>query len=1119
MGKFVSAIIISCQNELKTKFPVHFMKKNLLLLMGIVLCIAQSYAQNRTVTGKVTAAADGSPLPGVNVLVKGSNTGSSTNAEGTYQIQVPNNATLVFSFIGYLSQEIAVGSQTSINVSLSDDVKQLSEVVVTAVGIERSNKTLGYSVERLSAEKLVQKSEPDVIKAMQGKIPGVNINGSGGAAGSSSRITIRGANSFFGSNQPLFVVDGIPYNNDLSESGSFRDNGAAFSSRIADLDPNNIASMTVLKGAAAAALYGTRAANGVIVITTKSGTNKMSKKGLEITFNTSYSAEKIASYPDFQNKYGAGSQQVYANANGTWGPAFGLGRIYNAAGGWTNTTAPVDSIPIWVGYNTYAANYPAIAAQYGLRPNGNVAYRAYPDNVRNFFRTGNLYENSISITGGGPKASVTSVISRTDQKSFFPGSTFERTNVSIGGNTTLDNGFVVGANLAYTNTVQDSPLFGADGTSPLSRMFQQPRNWPLDQLPYEDPFGNGVFFFPFGQADNPYWSVNNSIFTSKVNRVALNGSILYDINNWLNVSYKGGLNTFNDNRFQRISAGSLSGAQGIGSMQFDAIEFQEQDHNLLFNLNRDLTQDLNLRAIVGANYNQRSSDQTSVNGLGIVTRGIDLITNVSTVTPNTGNTAISKRRLYAAFTDMTLGYKNYLFLGLTGRNDWSSTLPANNRSYFYYSGNASLILTEAFNIKSKALTNAKIRVSYAKVGRDADPYQTLNTFRINFGESSGQQGSTRYNDYPFNAQPGASVAASAFDPNLKPEFTKEVEVGTNLEFFGGRAVLDLTYYNRLSTDIIARRALPQSSGYTSFVTNFGSIRNSGIEAAITLVPIQMSNGLKWEIFTAYTQNKNIVESLADGVEEVTLRNIFTNQPLPVVRPGEWFGVLRGTAVARDDKGNALINPNTGLTIPDVEQKIIANPNPKFILAVTNTFKYKGFTLSGVVDYRHGGDIYSWTNQFLLGRGVTQDTEDREIPKVVAGVLGDANTLKPLLGGDGQPIPNNIQVMENNLWFQAAGGSLAINAPNEFSVWDASVVRLREVSLAYSLPKSLLAKTPFGAVNLSVSGRNLWFFAPHMPKHTHFDPEVNTFGNTNAQGIDFFAAPSVRRYGVNLSVTF
>ncbi|WP_266365616.1 SusC/RagA family TonB-linked outer membrane protein [Tellurirhabdus rosea] len=1091
----------------------------LLLLFGLLTGAGTARAQDRTVTGKVTGSEDGAPIPGVNVSLKGSTRGTSTDTEGNYRLAVPDGQSLVFSFVGMLPQEVAVGNRTVVNVALVPDLKMLSEVVVTAVGIERQNRSLGYSVERLSADRLVQKSEPDVLRAMQGKIPGVNINGSGGTAGSSARITIRGANSFLGTNQPLFVVDGIPYDNSLNENASFRDNGAAVSSRIADLDPNNIASMTVLKGAAAAALYGTRAANGVIVITTKSGTNRPSKKGLEVTFNTSFSAENIASYPDFQNTYGSGSQGVYANANGTWGPAFGLGRTYAANGNWVANTSGVDSIPVWVGYNTFAANYPALAAQYGLRANGNVPYRAYPDNVRNFFRQGSLFENSISVSGGGPKASVTAVVSRTDQKSYFPGSGFERTNVSVGGNTNLDNGLTVGANLAYTNTIQNSPLFGADGTSPLARMFQQPRNWPLDQLPYQDPFGNGVFFFPFGQADNPYWSVNNSIYTSKVNRIVVNGTLSYDLTKWLNVTYKGGYNAYNDNSFQRISAGSLSGAQGIGNMQFDAVSFGEQDHNLLLNFDRNLTPDISFRAILGGNYNQRLNDQTSVNGLGIVVRGIDLITNVNTVTPNTGNTYTQQRRLYAGFTDMTFGYKDFFFLNLTGRNDWSSTLPRNNRSYFYYSASGSLVFTDAFKLTSNILSSGKLRLGYAKVGRDAAPYQTVNTYRVNLGESSNQQGSTRYNDYPFNGQAGASVAAVAFDPNLKPEFTTEIETGVNLEFFRGRASLDFTYYNRLSTDIIARRALPQSTGYSFLLTNFGAIRNSGVEIGLSVTPVQLSSGFKWDIFAAYTQNRNIVESLADGVQEVILRNIFTNQPVPVVRPGEWFGVLRGTKVARDENGNVLINPLTGLTIPDVNQGIIANPNPKFTLGLTNTFSYKGLSLSAVIDYRHGGDLYSWTNQFLLGRGVTKDTENREIPRVLAGVLGDANTLKPLLDGEGKPIPNTIQVLENNVYFQAAGGSLAINAPNEFSVWDATVIRLREISLGYTLPKAWLTKLPFGSVNLSLTGRNLWFNAPNFPKAANFDPEVNTFGNTNTQGIDFFTAPSVRRLGVNLRMTF
>lgn len=1095
------------------------------MTMGVWLLTLSwaAQAQERTVTGRVTSAEDGQPIPGANVSIKGTTRGTSTDANGTYRLVVPDGTTLVFSFVGMLPREVTVGNQSTVNISLDTDAKTLGEVVVTAVGIERSNRSLGYAVERVSSDKLVQKSEPDVLRAMQAKIPGVQIASSGGIAGSSARITIRGANSFLGANQPLFVVDGIPFSNDLNETGSFRNASGAVGSRISDLDPNNIASMTVLKGAAAAALYGTRAANGVIVITTKSGSSRMTKKGLEVTYNMGYATENIASYPDFQNKYGAGSQQVYASANGTWGPAFGLGRTYAANGGWTTNTSGTDSIPVWPGpFATFAAQYPNVAASYGLRPGGNVAYQAYPDNVKDFFRQGNVWENSITVSGGGPKASITAVLSRTDQKSFFPGSTFERTNISVGGNTTLENGLTVGGNVAYTRSEQDSPLFGADGTSPLSRMFQMPRNWPIGSLPYEDPVGNQLFFFGFGQADNPYWSVANSTANSKVNRIAASGNLSYDITSWLNLTYKGGVNTYNDNRIQRIGRGSLSGAQGIGSFEFDAISYLEHDHNLLLNITRDLAPDLNLRAIVGGNYNQRGSEQTAVDGLGIVTKGIDQISNVATVTPDLGNTGIDKRRLFGIFTDLTLGYKDYLFLNLTGRNDRSSTLPANNRSYFYYSGSMSFLFLDALKAKNSVLSNGKIRIGYARVGRDAAPYSTINTYRVNLGESSNQQGSTRYNDYPFNGQAGASVAATAFDPNLKPEFTNEFEVGTNLEFFSGRASIDLTYYNRLSTDIIARRSLPRSSGYSSLLTNFGEISNKGFEIGLSLTPVQLSGGFKWDIYAAFTQNRNIVEKLTEGVEEVVLRNLFTggSRPTPVARPGEWFGALRGGVAARDENGNLLIDRNTGLTIPDLTQRIIGNPNPLFTLGVTNTFSYKGLMLSAVVDYRHGGQLFSETNQFLLGRGVTKATENREIPKVVPGVLGDPNTLKPLLDGEGKVIPNTYQVMENNLWFQAqGGGALAINAPAEFSIFDATVVRLREVSLGYSLPKAWISKTPFGTIDFSITGRNLWFKAPYFPKSHNFDPEVNSFGAGNTQGIDFFAAPSVRRLGVNLKLSF
>nr|MCU0393996.1 TonB-dependent receptor [Thermoflexibacter sp.] len=434
---------------------------------------------------------------------------------------------------------------------------------------------------------------------------------------------------------------------------------------------------------------------------------------------------------------------------------------------------------------------------------------------------------------------------------------------------------------------------------------------------------------------------------------------------------------------------------------------------------------------------------------------------------------------------------------------------------------ASFSIVDAMNLKSDLLNVAKLRLGYARVGRDAAPYQVINTYNINFGQSTGAEGSLRNNDFPFNGQAGASANPIFTDVNLKPEFTNEIEAGLNLGILKNRVSLDVTYYNRLTTDVIANRSVPRSTGYFNLTTNFGSIRNKGWEVGLNIVPVSLDNGLKWDIYTAFTRNRNIVESLTEGVQEIVLRNLFSGNTnvVPVVRPGEQFGVLRGTYAARDAQGNLLIDPNTGLIIQSLDTKIIGNPNPDYILGITNTISYKGFSLSGVIDYRHGGQIFSWTNQFLLGRGVTRDTENREVPKIVPGVLGNPNTLQPILGADGQPIRNNIQVVENNLWFQAGGRSFAINGPDETQIFDATTIRLREITLAYEFPKSWLSKTPFGSANLSLSGRNLWFRSPNMPQHTRMDPEVNTFGNTNTQGIDFFAAPSTRRFGVNLRITF
>jgi TonB-linked SusC/RagA family outer membrane protein len=1076
------------------------MKKYLLFFFTWILAFQVS-AQERVVTGRITSTEDGSTLPGVNVILKGTTTGTTTDANGTYRLGIPSSGgSLVYSFIGLKTEEIAIGDRTVVDLSLGLDITQLTEVVVTAVGIQREAKALGYAVQNVKSDQLVQKSEPDVLKAMQGKVPGLVIAGSGGTAGGSTRITIRGQNSFFGNNQPLFVVDGIPYDNSLSNTTNPRDGGALASSRIADLDPNNIASMTTLNGAAAAALYGTRAANGVIVITTKTGSAKSSKKGLEISFNTSYSQEKIANLPDYQNKYGTGSRNTFAHANGTWGPAYDLR----------------DSIPFFPGY---VEAFPQLYGVNGSTTNGiQTKYQAYPNNVEGFFKTGSIFENSISVRSGNEKSSIGVIVSDMRQEGFIPNSNFRRTNFSLGGNAELANGIIIGSNVQYTKSKQDGVITGNTGASPFARLLFQPRNWPLQDMPYTNPTnGRSVYFFPFGSGvDNPFWSVENNLFDSDVDRMVASLNIGKDVTDWLNVTYKIGYNTFNDRRKQVINKGSAALAQNIGSVTLDNMYFSELESNFIVSIKKDLNEDFGLKALVGHNFNQRINDRQSVSSLGIVAANIFDIDNTGTVTPNGGE--YSKRKLWALFSDVTLGYKDFVFLNGTIRNDNSSTLPPNKRSYIYYGSSLSLILTDIFDIKSNVLTNAKLRGGWSRVGRDAGTYQLYNTVEVLNGATGGNLNLGGVN-FPFNGVAGASIPNSSFNSHLKPEFTDEFEVGTNLELLNGRVSLDATYYNRLTTQQIAQRSTPSASGFTSAFDNFGAIRNKGWEIGLNVKPVQLSNGFSWNIFTAFTRNKNIVEELAPGIEELSVVAVFTD-PTSVARPGYAFGSIRGTVATKDDQGRYLIDPATGGLIPNPTQQIIGNPNPNFILGFTNTFSYKGFTLNALLEWKQGGDLFSTTVAFLMGRGTTKDTEDRDVPKVIPGVLGNPNTLKPLTDAGGNPIVNNIQITENDVWFQAqGGGSFAINSPSEFSVFNATTIRLREISLGYDLPKSILEKTPFGSVNISLSGRNLWYLAPYFPKHTNYDPEVSTLGASNAQGFDVTAAPTSKRFGVNLRLTF
>jgi TonB-linked SusC/RagA family outer membrane protein len=1087
------------------------MKKILLVIFLCLVHFSVTWAQERSITGKVTAVEDGAPLPGVNVVVKGTSLGTVTNTEGAYALNVPeSSSTLIFSFIGLTTQEIEIGGRTVIDLQMSQDIQQLGEVVVTAVGIQRERKALGYSVETVKGDKVQQVSEPDPLRALTGKVPGLNIVSSSGAPGSSTRITIRGNSSLLNNNQPLFVVDGIPYNNDYVTTEGINSNtggltaGGAFSSRISDLDPNDIQSMSVLKGATAAALYGARAANGVIVITTKSGSAAASRKGLEVMYSSTYAIEKIANVPNFQNTYGAGTNFNYAQANGSWGPPF-LG---------TRPYASLDSIPHWY------AGRPGMGAYDGMK----VPYRAYPNNVKDFFDTGRIFENSISITGGNEKSVISVTLSQLNQKGFVPETEFLRHNISVGGKTTLANGLVIGGNLAYTRSQQAGVLSGAPTAtsgdpSAFARTMYFARNWDVQGQPYQNPVDKGSeFFIGRNTANNPYWSVLNSGIRSRVDRYVAAFNVAYDFNDWLNVSYKIGINGFGQSQyeFQRPNGAG----NPLGTMTTIDVFTDEINSDLILTASRDLSKDFSMRFLVGWNVNQRTSTARSQNGVGYVVFDIDQLTNLNDVTPNP-NSAYSRRRLYGFYGDVNFGYKEWAFLTLTARNDWTSTLPTKNRSFFYPAVNASVVLSEALNLPTNIFNLVKIRGGWASVGNDTSPYLLNNVFVVNdfdavTGSAAGRPFTPTGGPAAGSTIPTSGLNAVATDPNLKPERTTEIEGGVDLRLWNDRIGINFTAYNKESSDQIAQISTPEETGFQALLTNFGTVTNKGIELGVDITPIRTPGGFTWTVLGSFTRNRNIIKELKAGVSEIQFGSAFGGSVATVHRPGQPYGILTGTVDVRDDEGNLLVDPATGQFIQALDPAVIGNPNPDYILGITNTISFKGFTISALWDLRKGGDIFSNTTNSILGRGVLAYQADREENAILKGVYGNRDTFEPFLDENGNKIPNQTMIEVNSLYF---GESFAVNAADEWSVFDATTYRLREASVMYTFPKALLEKTPFGSISLGITGRNLWNYSPNFPKDINYDPETNQFGARNVQGIEYSTTPSARRYAVTLRATF
>ncbi|MGA9637947.1 SusC/RagA family TonB-linked outer membrane protein [Flavobacterium sp.] len=1063
------------------------------LIVSLLFIMQYTFAQERIITG-ITLDETGLPIPNVSVLNKKTQVRTQTNLDGKFTIKAAPSQTLVFSFIGMKSQELKT-TTTNLSVVLIGDAIELESV--TALGIKRKSKELGYAVSSIKPTDITENSEPDLLRSMNGKVAGVNINISSGVAGAANQITIRGVNSFTKETQPLFIVDGIRYNNTSIATSNQTNSGGDYESAISSLDPNNISSINILKSAAASALYGSRAVNGVVIITTKTGaTDGKTNNKLNVNITSGFYTDNIGNLPEYQNKYGAGTSFRYdAAANGSWGPAFGKsGSIYGLNNDGT--------IPTW-------SDVLAIAPELG----STIPYVAKPNNVKDLFKTGVVYDNSIGFNYSGKDGNFNTTISNLNQNSYIPFNVYDRTSIAMGGNFKIGNKLTMGANMSYSKTTQNSPFFGnpysADesASSSFARTLFMARNWDLN-LPYENPTTGGSVT-PIGrQFDHPLWSWEHDKITSKTNRTVAGINLDYTFSNHFSSSYRFGFNRYTLERNEIRDKNSIA-YSGVGFLVNDQFTNEDIESTLLFNINYKLTDNLGLTTILGNNILQTNTSRIAFSGRDIIIPELFTLRNFKNI-----SNLVDKGDRYrnvGLFADITISYKDYLFLNAAGRNDYSSSLPIDNNSYFYSSINSSLIITEAFHIESDILTFAKLRASYAKVGNDASAEFLNNTYKLN-------------NSY--NNNPSVGNRTTLSNPNIKPEFTHEYEIGTEIELFNRRIALDLSLYSKKTTNLITSISTPTSTGYAVYNTNIGEMKNKGIEIGLTLVPIKTSN-FSWSLFTTFTKNKNEVVEIAEGFERTEITTYNQNAKDETYIPqvgyiikGQPYGVFYGTKFARDNEGNYLIDPSSGGILADTQAGIIGNPNADFKMSFINTFTYKGFSLRTQFDWKKGGDFKSGTIESLLGRGVTKDTEDREHTYIIPGYYGNSDGTV-MTDGNGQKISNTTQITTNDLYFSPStnGNTFGLNSVDEASIYDGTVYRLREASLTYDLPSKLLKQSAFGKISFSIIGSNLWYFAPNVPKYTNFDPEIASFGSAKLQGIEITSAPTSRRFGFKINVTF
>lgn len=1020
-------------------------------------------AQSVKITGTVTGNPDGETIPGASIIIKGKKSGTTTDGNGKFSLAADVNDILSISYLGYTTKEVTItAAATTLNITLDISTNALSEVVVTALGISKEKKSLGYAVQELKSKDIATAKETNLINSLAGKIAGVQTTNSQGDMGS-SRIIIRGETSISGNNQPLFVVDGVPVDNsqNLGIAGS-RD----FANTISDINSEDIESISVLKGPNAAALYGSRAAAGVILIKTKTGRGQ---KGLGISVNSNTTFSNLLTLPDYQNSFGQGTSGKFSFVDGkgggindgvdeSWGPALD-GRL----------------IPQF--------NSKGVA----------VPFIAHPDNVKNFFETGYALNNGIAIAGSGEKQDVRFSYNNLTQGGILPNSSQDKNSLLLNTTYRITPKLTLNASANYIKSNADNlPASGGKrATGPMLQFTWFGRQVDVSQLKnYKDENGND-FNWNNSYYSNPYFIAYENTVGQKRDRIIGNAELNYKITSALSANFRTGNDYYTDRRKIKIAFGT--NGTPFGSYEEDAYTVNENNTEGRLEFNKKLNADFSIDVLGGGNIRTSTFEQNDQKATKLAVNGLYTLSNSRD--PLVSSNFYSKLRTYSLFGSAQLGFRDYAYLNLTARNDWDSSLPQPNLSYFYPSVNGSLILTEAFDIKNDVLSFAKIRGGWSKVGKATDPYQLINTYSFTA---------------PFDGNPQQSANTIDLNPNLLPEITKSTEAGAEIGLFDNRVKLDVSVYNTNSINQILKVDVSSATGYTQKLINGGSINNKGIEVQLGLTPVKLKD-FSWDINLNYSRNRSKVTEL-DKEGRITSYTIGTSGTLDVLAAvGQPYGTFFGTAYQRDAAGQILVGAN-GTPVIDPAKQILGKFTPDWLGGITNSFTYKNFNLNILVDARIGGKVFSGTNSTGTYTGVLastmrgRNTENGGLTYTVGGTTYTDGMIFDGVLADGT---KNTKVISAEEYYKAT------TKANEEFVYSASYIKLREARLSYNIPSQWVKKIGLQDATFSLVGRNLWIIHKDVP---NIDPET-AFNTGNAQGLESLTLPTTRSFGFNLNFKF